>query len=99
MKITDMEAIHLRVEDPNIGLFDGSYDDCVIVVHTDEGVTGLGETESHGACDPGDRSRSIGAQPCACFERSADRLRSFGASSRNTGSACTTRPITWAGAD
>ena len=46
MKITDIEAIHLRVEDPNIGLFDGSYDDCVIVVHTDEGLTGLGETES-----------------------------------------------------
>ena len=46
MKITDVEAIHLRVEDPNIGLFDGSYDDCVIVIHTDQGLTGLGETES-----------------------------------------------------
>jgi L-alanine-DL-glutamate epimerase-like enolase superfamily enzyme len=46
MKITGIEAIHLRVEDPNIGLFDGSYDDCVIVVHTDEGLTGVGETES-----------------------------------------------------
>lgn len=46
MKITDIEAIHLRVEDPNIGLFDGSYDDCVIVVRTDGGLTGLGETES-----------------------------------------------------
>ncbi len=46
MKITGVEAIHLRVEDPNISLFDGSYDDCVIVVHTDEGVTGIGETES-----------------------------------------------------
>jgi L-alanine-DL-glutamate epimerase-like enolase superfamily enzyme len=46
MKITDIEAIHLRVEDPNIGLFDGSYDDCVILVHTDEGVVGLGEVES-----------------------------------------------------
>lgn len=46
MKITDIEAIHLRVEDPNIGIFDGSYDDCVIVIHTDDGVTGLGETES-----------------------------------------------------
>lgn len=46
MKIIDIEAIHLRVEHPNIGIFDGSYDDCVIVVHTDEGVTGLGETES-----------------------------------------------------
>ena len=46
MKITEVEAIHLRVEDPNIGLFDGSYDDCVLVVHTDEGITGIGETES-----------------------------------------------------
>jgi L-alanine-DL-glutamate epimerase-like enolase superfamily enzyme len=46
MKITGVEAIHLRVEDPNISLFDGSYDDCVIVVHTDDGVTGIGETES-----------------------------------------------------
>jgi L-rhamnonate dehydratase len=46
MKITDIEAIHLRVEDPNIGLFDGSYDDCVIRIHTNEGVTGIGESES-----------------------------------------------------
>jgi L-alanine-DL-glutamate epimerase-like enolase superfamily enzyme len=46
MKITGIEAIHLRVEDPNIGLFDGSYDDCVIRVRTDAGVTGIGEVES-----------------------------------------------------
>lgn len=46
MKITDIEAIHLRIEDPNIGLFDGSYDDCVIRIHTDEGITGIGEVES-----------------------------------------------------
>src|SRR4029078_5065203 len=46
MKITDVEAIHLRIEDPNIGLFDGSYDDCVIVVKTDTGHVGIGEVES-----------------------------------------------------
>ena len=46
MKITAIEAFHLRVEDPNIKLFDGSYDDCVVVVHTDEGLVGIGETES-----------------------------------------------------
>jgi L-rhamnonate dehydratase len=46
MKITAVEAIHLRAEDPLIELFDGSYDDCVLVVHTDEGITGVGETES-----------------------------------------------------
>jgi L-alanine-DL-glutamate epimerase-like enolase superfamily enzyme len=46
MKITDVEAIHLRIEDPNIGLFDGSYDDCVIRIQTDDGITGIGEVES-----------------------------------------------------
>lgn len=46
MKITAVEAIHLRAEDPLIELFDGSYDDCLLVVHTDSGLTGIGETES-----------------------------------------------------
>ena len=46
MKITDVDALHIRIEDPNIGLFDGSYDDCLIVVRTDEGLTGIGEVES-----------------------------------------------------
>lgn len=46
MKITGVEAIHLRAEDPLIELFDGSYDDCVLLVHTDGGMTGMGETES-----------------------------------------------------
>lgn len=46
MKITAVEAIHLRAEDPLIELFDGSYDDCVLVVHTDAGLVGIGETES-----------------------------------------------------
>jgi L-rhamnonate dehydratase len=46
VKITDIEAIHMRVEDPNIGIFDGSYDNCVLIIHTDEGITGIGETES-----------------------------------------------------
>jgi L-rhamnonate dehydratase len=46
MKITAVEAIHLRAEDPLIELFDGSYDDCVLVVHTVSGLIGIGETES-----------------------------------------------------
>jgi len=46
MKITGIEAIHLRAEDPLIELFDGSWDDCVLVVHTDSGLVGVGETES-----------------------------------------------------
>ena len=47
MKITRIEAIHLRIEDPNIGLFDGSYDDCLIVIETDTGLVGIGEVESY----------------------------------------------------
>ena len=46
MKIAAVEAIHLRIEDPHIGLFDGSYDDCLIVVTTDDGRQGIGEVES-----------------------------------------------------
>lgn len=46
MRIADVQAIHLRIEDPNIGLFDGSYDDCVIAVKTDTGMVGIGEVES-----------------------------------------------------
>ena len=46
MKITAVEAIHLRAEDPLIELFDGSYDDCVLAVQTDSGLMGVGETES-----------------------------------------------------
>jgi L-rhamnonate dehydratase len=46
LKITDIQAIHVRVEDPNIGLFDGSYDDCIIRVETDEGITGIAEVET-----------------------------------------------------
>src|SRR5262245_52568911 len=47
MKITDVRAIHLRIADPSIGTFDGSYDDCLIVIDTDVGLTGIGECESY----------------------------------------------------
>lgn len=46
MKITRIETFHLRIEDPNIKIFDGSYDDCVIRITTDDGLTGVGEAES-----------------------------------------------------
>ncbi|WP_119461098.1 mandelate racemase/muconate lactonizing enzyme family protein [Rhodospirillaceae bacterium SYSU D60014] len=46
MKITDIEVIELRVPGWTASTFDGSYDDCVIRVHTDEGVTGLAEVDS-----------------------------------------------------
>ncbi len=46
MKITDVEAIELRVPGWDGATFDGSYDDCVVLVHTDEGVTGIAEVDS-----------------------------------------------------
>lgn len=47
MKIVKIETFHLRVEDPSIQIFDGSYDDCVIRITTDDGLTGIGEAETY----------------------------------------------------
>src|SRR5216684_9355737 len=45
LRITNIEAIHVRQEVPNMS-FDGSYDDCIIRVSTDAGITGIGEVDS-----------------------------------------------------
>ena len=41
MKITDIEVIELRVPGWTGATFDGSYDNCIVLVHTDGGVTGI----------------------------------------------------------
>jgi L-rhamnonate dehydratase len=46
VKITDVEAIILRQPALNDGIADGSQDDLVIKVYTDEGITGIGEVDS-----------------------------------------------------
>ncbi|MGE0118752.1 MAG: mandelate racemase/muconate lactonizing enzyme family protein [Dongiaceae bacterium] len=46
MRITEIEVIELRVPGWTGNTFDGSYDNCVVLVHTDEDVTGLGEVDS-----------------------------------------------------
>jgi L-alanine-DL-glutamate epimerase-like enolase superfamily enzyme len=46
MKITDIEVIELRVPGWEGTGFDGSYDNCVIRVHTDAGLTGIAEVDS-----------------------------------------------------
>jgi L-alanine-DL-glutamate epimerase-like enolase superfamily enzyme len=46
VKITDVEAVVLRQPVLNDGIADGSQDDLVILVHTDEGITGIGEVDS-----------------------------------------------------
>jgi L-rhamnonate dehydratase len=46
MKITRIEVIELRMPGWSGETFDGSYDNCVILVHTDGGVTGLAEVDS-----------------------------------------------------
>ncbi|HUS56343.1 MAG TPA: mandelate racemase/muconate lactonizing enzyme family protein [Thermohalobaculum sp.] len=46
MKITDIEVIELCVPGWQGLGFDGSYDNCVIRVHTDAGLTGIGEVDS-----------------------------------------------------
>lgn len=46
MRITDVEAIVLRQPAVDEGIADGSQDDLVVLVHTDEGITGVGEVDS-----------------------------------------------------
>jgi L-alanine-DL-glutamate epimerase-like enolase superfamily enzyme len=46
LKITDVEAIVLRQAVVNEGIADGSQDDLVVRIHTDEGITGIGEVDS-----------------------------------------------------
>ena len=46
MKITDVEAIVLRQAVVDDGIADGSQDDLVIRIHTDEGSTVIGEVDS-----------------------------------------------------
>jgi L-alanine-DL-glutamate epimerase-like enolase superfamily enzyme len=46
VKITEVEAIVLRQAEVNDGIADGSQDDLVIRIYTDEGITGIGEVDS-----------------------------------------------------
>ena len=46
MKIVDIEVIELRVPGWTGETFDGSYDNCLVLVHTDEGVSGIAEVDS-----------------------------------------------------
>lgn len=46
MKITDVEAIYLSLPDIDASRCDGTQDTLLIRVHTDEGITGVGEIDS-----------------------------------------------------
>ncbi len=46
MKITKIEVVELRVPGWKGETFDGSYDNCIVLVHTDAGITGLAEVDS-----------------------------------------------------
>jgi L-rhamnonate dehydratase len=46
MKITDVETIYLRLPDVDALRCDGTQDALIILVHTDEGITGIGEVDT-----------------------------------------------------
>ncbi|MGA8115863.1 MAG: mandelate racemase/muconate lactonizing enzyme family protein [Actinocatenispora sp.] len=46
MRITDVEAIHLRLPDLDAARCDGTQDTLLVLVHTDSGLTGIGEVDS-----------------------------------------------------
>lgn len=46
MKITEVETIVLRQPDVDDAIADGSQDDLIVRIHTDEGIMGIGEVDS-----------------------------------------------------
>ena len=46
MRITNIEAIPLRIPDQNSAIADGIQDDVIVRVETDEGITGIGEADA-----------------------------------------------------
>ncbi|RAV21968.1 mandelate racemase/muconate lactonizing enzyme family protein [Paenibacillus contaminans] len=46
MKITEVETIYLKLPDIDASRCDGTQDTLVIRIHTDEGITGIGEIDS-----------------------------------------------------
>jgi L-rhamnonate dehydratase len=46
MKISGIEVVELRVPGWTGNTFDGSYDNCLVLVHTDAGITGIAEVDS-----------------------------------------------------
>ncbi len=46
MRITDVEVIPLRIPQHNVQIADGIQDDVIIRVHTDAGISGVGEADS-----------------------------------------------------
>ena len=46
MKITDVEVIPLRIPQHNVHIADGIQDDVIVRVHTDEGISGVGEADA-----------------------------------------------------
>lgn len=46
LRITDIEAICLRLPEIDVNRCDGTQDALLVLVHTDEGITGIGEVDS-----------------------------------------------------
>lgn len=46
MKITDIDVLELRVPGWTGEGFDGSYDNCVVIVRTNDGLSGIAEVDS-----------------------------------------------------
>lgn len=46
MRITNVEAIPLKIPDQNSDIADGIQDDVIVRVETDEGITGIGEADT-----------------------------------------------------
>ena len=61
MKIVDIEVIELRIPGWTGDTFDGSYDNCLVLVHTDEGISGISEVDGVPFGDPRRRAEAASA--------------------------------------
>lgn len=78
MKISDVEVIKLRVPGWNADMFDGSYDDVIVRVHTDAGIHGIAEVDSVPAIieaiinAPSSHTGSMGLRECVVGQNPLD---------------------------
>lgn len=91
MKITDVQVVDLRAPMPPGDWFDGAFVDCLVLVHTDAGITGIAEVDSgppvvrafidpglDSLCWPSFKSLLVGQDPLGDAEASWDRLYEIG---------------------
>ena len=86
MKITEVECYVLLDPKMNIGATSSAQDDIIVMIHTDEGITGIGEVRDYGSDYYGKilKGRLLGENPCN-VEKLFKRIRQHAGPARQAG--------------